>query len=178
MAYCAQCGTANPDDATFCVNCGVKLPDTTGTASSGSPTTSPPTTQPMTQPASGAYPQAPGTYPQAPGTYPQAPGAYPQAPGAYPQAVMYAPPRKDPAIAAILSFFITGLGQIYAGKVGKGIGLLVGVIVCIFLAFLLIPFFIAIGLWIYSIIDAYKTAERYNQFVAAYGRAPTSADMW
>lgn len=28
---------------------------------------------------------------------------------------------KDPGIAAVLSFFVTGLGQIYNGQIGKGI---------------------------------------------------------
>lgn len=32
---------------------------------------------------------------------------------------------KNPGIAAVLSFLITGLGQIYNGQIGKGIGFVV-----------------------------------------------------
>jgi TM2 domain-containing membrane protein YozV len=30
---------------------------------------------------------------------------------------------KNPGLAAVLSFFISGLGQIYNGQIAKGVGL-------------------------------------------------------
>lgn len=56
---------------------------------------------------------------------------------------------RNPIIAALLSFFIGGAGQIYNGQIGKG--------VLIFLTtWLVIP-------WIYGIFDAYNTAKRINR---------------
>ena len=73
------------------------------------------------------------------------------------------PAQKSAGLAAVLSFIIPGLGQIYNGEIGKGIGILIGFIVCWCLFFFLIPIVIAIVLWVWGIYDAYKTAERNNQ---------------
>ena len=56
--------------------------------------------------------------------------------------------ERSPALAAILSFVIGGLGQIYNGQIGKGILIL-------FTSWLIIP-------WIIGIVDAYKTANKIN----------------
>ena len=70
---------------------------------------------------------------------------------------------KNPAIAAILSFFWVGLGQIYNGQIGKGL-LFIGIqIVNVFLMFILIGFLTYLALWIYGIYDAYTTAEKINR---------------
>lgn len=78
--------------------------------------------------------------------------------------------KKNPGIAAVLSFFITGLGQIYNGQIGKGILLIfIQVINLFFLTFILMVMFIPpIGfitfpvVWIWGMYDAYKTAEKIN----------------
>lgn len=70
---------------------------------------------------------------------------------------------KNAGLAAVLSFFWCGLGQIYNGQIGKG--LIFGFLY--FLSFLAI--FILIGvittpiLWVWGMVDAYRTAERMNQ---------------
>ena len=69
---------------------------------------------------------------------------------------------KNPALAAILSFFVCGLGQIYNGELGKGLGLLIGFWICIALSLLILPILIAVVLWIYGIYDAYNTAQEMN----------------
>ena len=56
--------------------------------------------------------------------------------------------QKSPALAAILSFLIAGVGQIYNGQIGKGL-------LIFFTSWLIIP-------WIIGIFDAYKTANRIN----------------
>ena len=70
---------------------------------------------------------------------------------------------KNAGLAAVLSFFWTGLGQIYNGQIFKG------------LAFMLIqainlhtlsPMTFGLSLLlfkIYNIVDAYQTAERINR---------------
>lgn len=70
--------------------------------------------------------------------------------------------KKSSGIAAVLSFLFTGLGQIYNGQIGKGIAfMIIGFIlagtILILIGFILYPLF-----WIYTIYDAYSTAEKIN----------------
>ena len=78
------------------------------------------------------------------------------------EAVYVVQNRKNPGLAAVLSFFIPGLGQIYNGQIGKGIKFtIIGVTLALSIAFLvgiiLYPIF-----WAYNIHDAYSTAKRIN----------------
>jgi TM2 domain-containing membrane protein YozV len=71
--------------------------------------------------------------------------------------------QKEPFFAAILSFLIPGLGQLYNGEVGKGIAYFLIACVCGALIFVVIGF-ILYPLWfIYQIYDAYASAVRINQ---------------
>jgi len=70
--------------------------------------------------------------------------------------------EKNPGIAAIASFFFTGLGQIYNGEIGKGIMFMIIGGVFLLLMFVLIGLILYPLFWIYNIYDAYKTAERIN----------------
>ncbi len=69
---------------------------------------------------------------------------------------------KNSGVAAVLSFFWMGLGQIYNGEIGKGILFIIFYIISIALCFVLIGFITTPLLWIYGIYDAYKTAEKIN----------------
>jgi len=62
--------------------------------------------------------------------------------------VYYEQKRKNAGIAALLSFLIPGAGQMYLGKVGKGLLILL-------FCWLIIP-------WVYGIYDAYVSAKKYN----------------
>ena len=75
----------------------------------------------------------------------------------------YQPQPKNPALAAILSFLISGLGQIYNGEVVKGVVIIAVQVVNALLAMIIIGIFTGIAVWIWSIYDAYKTAEKINQ---------------
>lgn len=70
---------------------------------------------------------------------------------------------KSPGLAAILSVLITGLGQIYNGQIGKGIGLIVLQCINVVLIFALIGLLTFPITWVYGVYDAYKTAESINQ---------------
>lgn len=70
---------------------------------------------------------------------------------------------KNPGIAAVLSFFYAGLGQIYNGEIGKGIGFILAYFVSILLMFVLIGFITTPILWIWGMVDAYRTAEKINE---------------
>ena len=71
---------------------------------------------------------------------------------------------KQPFIALLLSFLIIGAGQFYVGDdMQKALIMFIGAIVAFFLGFVLIfPFFAVFGLWIWSMIDAYQSAGRWN----------------
>ena len=70
---------------------------------------------------------------------------------------------KNPGIAAVLSFFYVGLGQIYNGQIGKGILFLILGVIFMLLMFVLIGFILYPIFWICNIFDAYRTAEKINK---------------
>lgn len=81
--------------------------------------------------------------------------------------------KKNPIIAAVASFFIPGLGQIYNQDVRKGIGFMIIAIIFastwLFLTtehHMIGPILAAGGayvlLWIGGMYDAYKTAKEFN----------------
>ena len=67
--------------------------------------------------------------------------------------------QKSSGIAVILSFFIPGLGQIYVGKISLGVLLIILDFVFGLLSIIVIGIPFLILLWLYSMYDAYKTAE-------------------
>lgn len=69
---------------------------------------------------------------------------------------------KSPGLAAVLSFFWTGVGQIYNGQILKGLILIVVQVVNSLLMFVLIGFVTYPIVWIWGMFDAYRTAEKYN----------------
>ena len=74
--------------------------------------------------------------------------------------------NKDPALAAILSFLIIGLGQIYLGLTKKGIILFIAAVISGFLMFILIGFALWLLIWVYAIYDAYKSAQKMQNGIA------------
>jgi len=72
-------------------------------------------------------------------------------------------PTKNPGLAAVLSFFFTGLGQFYNGQIGKGVLFIILGIVCIALMIVLIGFVLYPILLLVNIWDAYKSAEKINR---------------
>lgn len=78
-------------------------------------------------------------------------------------------PKKSAGLAAILSLFIPGLGQIYNGQIVKGIIILFVDIILTITAFVLTAILIGIVLWLpvfiislYAMWDAYETAKKIN----------------
>jgi len=79
-------------------------------------------------------------------------------------------PLKNPGIAAVLSFFWPGVGQIYNGQMTKGL-ILVGInAICwllnitLILSIIGIPIQVVLGL--YAIFDAYNTAVKINKTIS------------
>jgi TM2 domain-containing membrane protein YozV len=69
---------------------------------------------------------------------------------------------KSAGLAAVLSFFISGLGQIYNGQILKGLVIIVVQIINGALTTILIGWIPLAIVWVWAIIDAYREAERIN----------------
>lgn len=77
-------------------------------------------------------------------------------------------PRKHPRVALILSFLICGLGQVYARRYWRGLGLFILWVVfwSVFTstggngAGATASFLLVIGLWLFAMVDAYQLAKR------------------
>src|SRR5262245_26266273 len=70
---------------------------------------------------------------------------------------------KNPAVSVLLSVFIPGLGSMVNDNAGVGVAILILNIVGLILAVVLIGIPIAIGSWIWGLVDAYKSAQRWNR---------------
>ena len=81
-------------------------------------------------------------------------------PAGQPGAMTVAP--KNPAISLIVSFFIPGVGSMINGDTGTGVAILVLFVVGVFGSFFLIGLPLAIGAWIWGLVDAYRGAQRWN----------------
>ncbi len=69
---------------------------------------------------------------------------------------------KNAGLAAVLSFFISGLGQIYNGRILKGLVIIVVQAINGALTTVLIGWIPLAIVWVWAIIDAYREAERIN----------------
>jgi TM2 domain-containing membrane protein YozV len=126
---------------------------------------------PHVTPAQAAYPPSPGgttLYPQDGQPWPPiptSPGRYAAGPSplqsiAYQPAHAYAP--KSPGLALIASFLVPGLGQLVNGEIGKGIVFLLAYLAAIVSVVLLIGFVLVPVLWVWAMVDAYRSAKAWN----------------
>ena len=70
---------------------------------------------------------------------------------------------KNPGVAAVLSFFYCGLGQIYNGQILKGVVMFCAYSISWLLMYVLIGFITTPIFWIWGMYDAYRSAERINK---------------
>lgn len=136
--FCSQCGTENKDTAKFCQQCGNPLKETKENQTQNLDNT-------IIKKETTENKQENNTYENNPNTI--------------------IVKKKDPLIAALLSFLIIGAGYLYIDDTKKFLKyFLIGIL----LAFITI-FTMGIGLiaylpfYIYQIYDAYKSTEQYNQ---------------
>jgi TM2 domain-containing membrane protein YozV len=122
------------------------------------PPADPPPANQGYQPPPGHYGYPPGPYQR---TYQQSP--YQQSP--YPPGYQGPPVvvPKNPGIALLISFFVPGVGSIYAGKTNTGVVILVGYIVSWLLVFVVIGIAGLIGFWVWGLVDAYHAARDWNR---------------
>ena len=70
---------------------------------------------------------------------------------------------KSPAASVLLSVFIPGLGSMVNDHVGVGVAILVLNIIGWILAIVLIGVPLVIGTWIWGLVDAHQSAQRWNR---------------
>lgn len=70
---------------------------------------------------------------------------------------------KNAGVAAVLSFLIPGLGQIYNGQILKGLIIVVIQLINIALMNVLIGFITYPIVLVYAVYDAYRKAESINR---------------
>lgn len=73
---------------------------------------------------------------------------------------------KSPGLAAVLSFLIVGLGQIYLGLTKKGIILFVAAVISGVLMLFVIGWITWLIVWVYAIYDAYNSGEKMRNGIA------------
>jgi TM2 domain-containing membrane protein YozV len=104
-------------------------------------------------------PQGQNGYPPAPYQQPYPPG---YAPGyATPNGMQVVP--KNAGVALLISFFIPGVGSLYAGKTNTGVIILIGYIISWVLTIVIIGFVGVFGFWVWGMIDAYQAAQAWNR---------------
>lgn len=69
----------------------------------------------------------------------------------------------NPILALIISFFLPGIGTVYAGNIMKGIiifvvALILGALATVFLLGI-IAYILYVIVWLYGMYDAYTTAQ-------------------
>jgi TM2 domain-containing membrane protein YozV len=74
---------------------------------------------------------------------------------------------KNSGLAAVLSLIIPGLGQMYVGKIGRGllilfIGIPCSAIIALFFFWLIAPLFLPLAFWIWNVFDAGNQCNEYN----------------
>ena len=127
--YCSECGAEVPEESKFCPNCGFASGASGG---AGNQQTSTPIMSGKTMDETDSI-QIKEIAKDLDKNQ---------------KVIYYEQRRKSVGIATVLSFLIAGAGQMYLGKIGKGILLLL-------FCWLIIP-------WLYSIYDAYNGAKEYN----------------
>lgn len=155
MAQCANCGTNNIDGTKFCVGCGSQLGDAPAPESwrASSDLGAPPASGPGGTPADPARPAADpynagGYTPQVPPSYPAYNQPQTPAPG-YQQPLIGGSQPAHPAVAAVVSFFLPGIGLLFVpNKQGLGIGIFAATIGYAVLATILTFVFIGVCLFL------------------------------
>jgi hypothetical protein len=154
---CTHCQHTNRDGARFCARCGEPL--------QGAAQAAPAVAAPGPAPAGGALP--PGVPPPAAAVHHDAMRGY--HPGGVAAQKKYAD-GKNSFIATFVSFIFPAGGQLYNGDFKKAGALWLGYVVLALVggAFTagtaliggFVPGLIALGMWLWAIIDAYSVAKR------------------
>lgn len=157
MPLCANCGTNNIEGVRFCVSCGSQVGDAAAPQPESWRASSELGNVPPAASADPAAPEAGGSTgytPQVPPPPPSYPAYVPQqqqpgVPYYQPQPQPGASQPMHPAVSAIVSFFLPGIGLLFVpNKAGLGLGIFGATIAYTVLAIILTFFVVGICLFI------------------------------
>jgi TM2 domain-containing membrane protein YozV len=98
--------------------------------------------------------------------------------------------EKSTGVAAVLSIVWAGLGQVYVGKIGRGLALMIAYFFAVFIGLfsfitggllggvagavggIVLVGVLYFSLWIWNVFDAYNLANEYNDSMRNSGRRP------
>ena len=83
----------------------------------------------------------------------------PRTPTASAPASPVVPEHERYGMAALLSFFLPGLGQVIKGQIGKAVVIWVGLVVFVLLSFVVVGLPLLVVLWLWQIYDAYNSPQ-------------------
>ena len=92
-----------------------------------------------------------------------------------PQGALYKNEGTGLILSIVLGLFcLNGIGQIYAGKVGRGIGIMIGswVLIVVGVLTLGIGLIAYLAIFIWQIFDTKKLCREFNEYVSQNGRPP------
>ena len=92
-----------------------------------------------------------------------------------PQGALYKNEGTGLILSIVLGLFcLSGIGQIYAGKVGRGIGIMIGswVLIVVGILTLGIGLIAYLAIFIWQIFDTKKLCREFNEYVSQNGRPP------
>lgn len=70
---------------------------------------------------------------------------------------------KNPAVALIVSVFLPGVGSMISGQPAVGTVILVAYLLGWVLTLVLVGFLILLAAWVFGLVHAYQSAQRWNQ---------------
>jgi TM2 domain-containing membrane protein YozV len=94
--------------------------------------------------------------------YAPAPYQRPYPPGYAAGPVLQVVP-KNAGVALLISFFLPGVGSMYAGKTSTGVIILIGYIISWVLTVVIIGFVGVFVFWIWGMINAFQSAQAWNR---------------
>lgn len=90
-----------------------------------------------------------------------------------PVTVAAIPGLKSPALAVVFSFFLPGVGSIYAGKAAKGTWTLVAYLFAWLSCLLLIGFILAPAVWIFGMVAGANDVTKHNDQLIGRATPPS-----
>ena len=94
---------------------------------------------------------------------------------------------RNPLMAAMMSMFLPGFGQLYNGTVNRGLLVFIAFTLCsiplilwvalylpavITLPLLVLTILVSLGVWLYGIVDAWKTARKSGDYIPRNWQIP------
>jgi TM2 domain-containing membrane protein YozV len=75
--------------------------------------------------------------------------------------------NRRPVLASILSALFMGLGQVYNGEIAKAVFFVILYAVSIAMTYFMIGFLTTPILWVWGVVDAYRSAKKIQKRVPA-----------